>query len=179
MSIPGNNKPLGSLQRAFVVVAETHRREPTFRLPIDNQPIGGQAIVSAFDPLPTLDVPVPAFSSVARSVFVTSSDENARVSVSVVETAPNPGGLTGQVLLNPDPGSPRLQNPRLQNPRLQNILVAEAYNPAITSSVVGNPRLQNPRFRIPGSESPAANRRSSNPRCRTKASIVPAATTPW
>ena len=51
----------------------------TYRLRIENQPIGGQASFLQFGPaLTTLDVTTPVLSSVARTVFVTSQDEDAR-----------------------------------------------------------------------------------------------------
>src|SRR4029079_19175844 len=44
VSAPGNNKPLGTMQRAFVVVAENATGLiRSFRLTIDNQPAGGLA----------------------------------------------------------------------------------------------------------------------------------------
>ena len=44
VSAPGNNKPLGDFQRAFVVVAENATALiRSFRLTIENQPVGGQA----------------------------------------------------------------------------------------------------------------------------------------
>ena len=90
----------------------------TYRLQIENQPIGGQASFLQFGPpLTTLDVSTPPLSSVARTVFVTSQDEDARIRVTLTEVnAPGgaivAGGLTGSVVLNPDPNNPSLQNPR-------------------------------------------------------------------
>ena len=90
VSAPGNNKPFDDFQRAFVVVAENATSLiRTFRLTIENQPVGGQASFLQFSPLPTLDVTIPPFSSMARTVFATSTDENARINVSIIEiTAP-------------------------------------------------------------------------------------------
>ena len=123
VSAPGNNKQFNGFQRAFVVVAENASPLPrVYRLRIENQPVGGQASFLQFGaPLTTLDVTTPAFSSVARSVFVTAQDQNARTRVSVTQiNAPGgtvvANGLTGTVVLNPDPQNPVLQNPVLQNP---------------------------------------------------------------
>lgn len=175
VSAPGNQKPLsGSLERAFVVVAENNTSLiRSFRLTIDNQPIGGAASFLQFDPVTTLDVTVPPASSMARSVFVTSSQENARVTVSVAEIAapgapaPIPGGLTGIAVLNPDPQGPRLQSPRLQSPGL-NPEFTEAYNAAITNAVFAAPRLQSPRLQSPTIVNPRLQSDSlGNPRLQS------------
>ncbi|HET8786993.1 MAG TPA: FG-GAP-like repeat-containing protein, partial [Candidatus Limnocylindrales bacterium] len=154
---PGNTKPLGSIQRAFVVVVQNESAAArSYRLTIANQPQGGSAsflqFTSATSPLTVLDVSVPPFSSVARSVFATSDDEHATIRVNVNEIATPgaptslPGGLSGTVVLNGDATNPSLQNPSLQNPSLQNpdIAVAEVYNPDITTAFVANPSLENP-----------------------------------
>jgi uncharacterized repeat protein (TIGR01451 family) len=173
VSAPGNNKPLGDFQRAFVVVAENATALiRSFRLTIENQPVGGQASFLQFSQLTSLDVTIPTFSSVARTVFATSTDETARINVSIVEItapggAPVAGGLSGSVVLNPDPAAPRLQNPRLQNPRLQNPLISEAevYSASITNAVFAVPRLQNPRLQNPTIENPRLQNDSlGNPR---------------
>ena len=166
VSAPGNNKQFNGFQRAFVVVAENASPLPrVYRLHIENQPTGGQASFLQFGaPLTTLDVSTPALSSVVRSVFVTAQDQNARIRVSVTEVngiggAVVTGGLTGTVVLNPDPQNPVLQNPVLQNPNLQNpvlqnISQGESYNPAITAALVGVPNLQNPVLQNPNLQNP-------------------------
>ena len=68
-------------------------------------------------------------------------------------------GLTGTVVLNPDPQNPVLQNPVLQNPVLQNpvlqnISQGESYNPAISFALVGVPNLQNPVLQNPNLQNP-------------------------
>ena len=154
-------------QRAFVVVAENASAVPRFyRLTIEDQPAGGQASFLQFGaPLTTLDVVTPAYSSVARTVFVTApQDSTARVRVSVVQVTGVggqvvPDGLTGEVVLNPDPQNPVLQNPVLQNPVLQNpvlqnIAQGETYNPAISVALVGTPNLQNPVLQNPNLQNP-------------------------
>jgi uncharacterized repeat protein (TIGR01451 family) len=182
VSAPGNNKPFDDFERAFVVVAEN--ATPlirTFRLTIENQPVGGQASFLQFSPLVTLDVTIPTFSSIARTVFANSTDQNARINVSIIEvTAPGgvpvAGGLSGNVVLNPDPQAPRLQNPRLQNPRLQNPLISEAevYAASITNAVFAVPRLQNPRLQNPTIENPRLQNDSvGNPRLQNDAIANP------
>ena len=154
---PGNAKTLGAIQRAFVVTVQNEGPAPhSYRLTIANQPPGGTAsflqFVAGAAPLTLIDVSVPAFSSVARSVFATSSNPAATIRVDVAEiAAPGAGtllagGLTGAVVLNGDASNPSIQNPSIQNPSIQNpdIQVAEVYNPNITSAFVANPSIQNP-----------------------------------
>ena len=91
-------------------------------------------------------------------------DSTARVRVSVVQVTGVggqvvPDGLTGEVVLNPDPQNPVLQNPVLQNPVLQNpvlqnIAQGETYNPAISVALVGTPNLQNPVLQNPNLQNP-------------------------
>ena len=184
VSAPGNNKPLETgLQRAFVVTAENAtditRR---FRLSIENQPSGGAASFLQFQQVTTLEVNVPPFSTIARSVFATSDNERARINVSVTELdsatgAPVPGGLNGTVVLNadPDPLSPRLQSPRLQSPRLQSPLIAEVYNAGITNAVFAVPRLQSPRLQSPSIINPRLQSDSlGNPRLQSDSAANPA-----
>ena len=167
VSAPGNTKPFNGFQRAFVIVAENASAVPrTYRLRIENQPLGGgQASFLQFGPaLTTLDVATPALSSVARTVFVTAQEPTARITVSVTEVTGVggtvvPNGLTGTAVLNPDPQNPVLQNPVLQNPVLQNpvlqnIAQAESYTPAISYGLVGTPNLQNPVLQNPNLQNP-------------------------
>ncbi len=187
LGAPGNTKPLGTIQRAFVVTAENATAlTRSYRFTILNQPPGGQAsflqFTTAGSPLTVLDVTVPPLSTVARSVFVTSTDETARIEVSVNEIAapgaPGPlaGGQFGTIVLNGDPTAPRIQNPRIQNPRIQNpVQLAEEYNPTITTAFLANPaqapRIQNPRIQNPIPEAPRIqNDTTRRPASRTTAS---------
>ncbi len=171
LGAPGNTKPLGTIQRAFVVTAENATLlTRSYRFTILNQPTGGQASFLQFTapgaaPLTVLDVTIPPQSTVARSVFATATVETARIEVSVAEIAvpgagaPLPGGQTGTIVLNGDPTAPRIQNPRIQNPRIQNpVQLAEEYNPTITTAFLANPaqapRIQNPRIQNPIPEAP-------------------------
>ena len=94
VSAPGNSKPLGRFQRAFVVVAENAPTLPrSYRLTIENQPVGGQASFLQFSlaaaPLTTLDCHrYRRISSVARTVFVTARPRTRAASrVAVTEIA--------------------------------------------------------------------------------------------
>ena len=192
VSAPGNSKQFNGFQRAFVVVAENASAVPrTYRLRIENQPVGGQASFLQFGaPLTTLDVTTPALSSVARTVFVTAQDENARIRVSVTEvTAPGgtvvADGLTGSVVLNPDPQQPgrcrirRCRTRSLQNP-VSNIAQGEAYNPGITSgagrraepaesaSAESEPAEPEPAEPVDSESAPAESERCRIRRCRIR-----------
>jgi hypothetical protein len=143
----GNTKSLGTvlvngsavlLQRSFSVFLQNTTALPkSFRMTIAApQPLGGQASFQQTGPaLTTLDVSIGPRSTISRSVFVTSSDRRAMVVVNVAEISAAggsvvAGGLTGQVILNPDRTSPELSDPNLGG---QNIANAEVYNPDITT----------------------------------------------
>src|SRR5207249_2030875 len=93
-----------------------------------------------FRDLRTMDVAILAHSSVARSVFVTGSptNPNAGITVDVKEisgigAAEVTGGLTSNVIINPDLLNPDLLNPDLLNPDLLNpdLLNPDLLNPAL------------------------------------------------
>jgi uncharacterized repeat protein (TIGR01451 family) len=168
----GNSRRLGAIQRSFPVFAQNNTTAiRSYRLTINNQPVGGQASFRQFDLLTTLDVEVPRKSTVARTVFVRSSDPRAQVSVSVVEiAAPNgavvPNGQAGTIVLNPDPTNPDLENPDLENPDLENpdLENAEVQNPDLENAIVRNPDLENPDLENPDLENPdLENARVANP----------------
>ena len=184
---PQNSKPLGLttidgntvlLQRAFVVfVQNTTADIKTFRLTIANQPpdapAPGKASFLQFaspplpDPLTQLFVRVPAKSTATRTVFVTSTIENASVTVLVEEFSglvedggviipPGDGGLTATVVLNPDITNPDITNPDITNPDITNpdITNAEVYNPDITNPDITNPDITNPDITNPDITNP-------------------------
>ena len=71
VAAPGNAKPLGRIQRAFVVYAENNTYEArTFRMSIASQPTGGSASFKQFAPLTQVDVTIGPRSSVSRTVYV-------------------------------------------------------------------------------------------------------------
>lgn len=175
---PGNTKPLDPLlQRSFVVFAQnaTYLLK-TFTLTIENQPAGGRASFSQY-PLPpfsaqseppstTIQVVVPPRSTIARSVYATSSDPHAQINVSVTEiTAVNgavvPNGLQSTVVLNPDTANPEISNPEISNPEISNpeISNAEVHNPEISNPEISNPEISNPEISNPD----IANPEISNP----------------
>jgi uncharacterized repeat protein (TIGR01451 family) len=170
---PGNAKPLGAIQRGFVVIVENARPDiRSYRLQILNQPTGGVASFLQFGaggatPLTTIDVSLSPFSTIARTVYVTSTATFAQVQVQVAEIvspgAPSPiaGGQSSTIILNGDPTNPSIQNPSIQNPSIQNpdITVAEVYNPAITTAFLApsiqNPSIQNPSIQNPSIQNPS------------------------
>ncbi|HEX6040827.1 sialidase family protein, partial [Longimicrobium sp.] len=146
---PQNAKPLGLgvlpggetvlLQRSFVVVVQnTSDALRTFRLTIRNQPPDGPPTGKASflqfpdpglpDPLTELFVNVGARSSATRTVFVTSTQADASVTVDVQEATapggevipPEAGGLLATVVLNPDITNPDITNPDITNPDITN-----------------------------------------------------------
>jgi parallel beta-helix repeat protein len=139
VGVPGNQKPLARIQRAFVVYAENATfGVKTFRLTIQNQPVGGSASFRQFLPLlTTIDVAIEPRSSISRTVFVSSSNPRASVNVNVQETSgggvvpPSAGGLEGLAVINPDMVNPDMVNPDMVNPDMVNadILNEEVYTP--------------------------------------------------
>src|SRR6266550_1015721 len=159
---PGNAKPLGTttfngkivpFQRAFAVEAQNVTNQPlNVRLTIANQPPGGAASFLQFSQLTTLDVTIPAFSSVSRSVFVTSSNPQATVTVNVAQISAIGGsvvtnGLNSSAVLNPD-----ITNPSITNPSITNL---EVTNPSITNPSITNPSITNPSITNPSITNPS------------------------
>jgi hypothetical protein len=173
---PGNAKPLGTttftnssgvtetvpFQRAFAVEAQNVANQQIFvRFTIANQPTGGAASFLQFSQLTTLDLTIPAFSSVSRSVFVTSSNPHATVTVNVAQISAIGGsvvanGLSASAVLNPDATNPTITDPGatvsgVSNPDVTN---AEVTNPDITNPDVTNPDVTNPDITNPDITNP-------------------------
>ena len=164
---PGNSKPLSTtLPRSFVVFAQnTTDSLKWFRMTIASQPVGGRASFSQLEDDPLLlsvDVAVPARSTVSKSVFVTSSDPHAKVPVSVQQIAslgaenPLPNGLKATVVLNPDISNPDISNPDISNPDISNpdISNSEVHNPDISNPDISNPDISNPDISNPDISNP-------------------------
>jgi len=157
---PGNAKPLGTttfngqtvpFQRAFPVLAQNTTSAPlNVRFSIANQPTGGTASFLQFSTLMTLDVTIPPYSSVSRSVFATSTNAAASITVNVAQISAIGGsavtnGLTSTAVLNPDITNPNITNPNITNPNITNpnITNAEVTNPNITNPNITNPNITN------------------------------------
>ena len=146
---PGNTKPLSTeLQRAFVVFARNATEDTlSFRMKIMNQPVGGRASFSqdtAGSPLTQIDVTTPRRSMASRTVFVTSTDPEARVDVEVTQiVAPGgaeiDGGLKGSVSLNADSENPGIQSD-IENSDIEN---NEVHNSDIENSDIENSDIEN------------------------------------
>jgi len=163
---PGNAKPLGTttfngqtvpFQRAFPVEAQNSTSQPlTVRFTIANQPTGGSASFLQFSLLTTLDVTIPSYSSVSRSVFATSTNAQATITVNVAQITAVGGsvvtnGLSSSAVLNPDITNPNITNPNITNPNITNpnITNAEVTNPNITNPNITNPNITNPNITNP------------------------------
>jgi hypothetical protein len=113
VAIPNNSRPLSTdFQRSFVVYAKYSNyiteadpsTEKVFTLSIANQPEGMVASFDQFDPNVTeVSVTLGNNSSMARTVFVTSTDPSASVEVIVTDPL---GSLQGSARINSDPTNP-------------------------------------------------------------------------
>jgi hypothetical protein len=167
---PGNTKPLGQVQRAFVIfVKNTTNIDREFRLEI----IAPEGINVSFlcdDDLNPLDVEIAANSSISRSVFVDqdANDPDATIFVYITELNP-PGGqdpIQSVVVLNPDPSSPdidlptEIHNPDIANPDIENwgvntsVLNPDIANPDIMNPDIANPDIMNPDIANPDISNP-------------------------
>jgi hypothetical protein len=188
---PGNAKPLGTttfnnqqvpFQRAFAVVAQNVTNHPlTVRFTIVNQPPGGSASFLQFSQLTNLDFIIPAFSSVSRSVFVTSSNPLASVTVNVAEITGVGGslvtnGLSFSTVINPDVTNPTVTNPTVTNPTVTNPTVTnfEITNPTVTNPTVTNPTVTNPTVTNPTVTNPTV----TNPAVTNVSATNPTVTNP-
>ncbi len=190
---PGNAKPLGTttnpltgktvlFQRAFPVEAQNLTNvQRVFRFTIQNQPAGGMASFLQFSKLTTLDLTAPALSSVSRSVFVTSTNPQATITVSVTEInqvggSPVNNGLTASTVLNPDITNPSITNPSITNPSITNpsITNSEVTNPSITNPSITNPSITNPSITNPDITNPSI----TNPSITNQSAENPSITNP-
>ncbi|MBA3638250.1 MAG: hypothetical protein H0W53_03030 [Acidobacteria bacterium] len=183
---PGNTKPLHpTLPRGFVVFAQNATEVArTFRMTIQNQPVGGAASFLQASLLPsvpggpavpaivtTVDVTVPRRSTIARNVYATSTDPDAQINVTVKEVGTaggteTPGGLQATVILNPDISNPDISNPDISNPDISNpdISNAEVSNPDISNPDISNPDISNPDISNPDISNPdISNVQVANP----------------
>lgn len=124
---PGNFKPPGDIQHAFVVFVKNLTVEDKyFRLEI--QTGGISASFLQFEPLADIEAGISPHSSISRPVFVEATSTPTPIRVDVVEISglggdPLPGGFHGYINLNPDP----------TNPENTNIVSYEGHDPEITS----------------------------------------------
>jgi hypothetical protein len=138
-AIPGNNRPLGLIQRVFVgFVQNTADTDKLFRLEILNQPVGGIASFDQFaeTPVTQIDEVIERQSSIARSIYVSSTDPAAAINIRVTELDTEGVPLSASMWINPDSSAPQ--------PSADNILEEEIYTPAIFNPAIFNPAIFNP-----------------------------------
>ena len=159
-TIIGNTKPLGTvdgrlIQRTFVAsVSNPDSTRKSVILHIPSQPVGGHASFLQFAPLTDLPVMVEAKSSIAREVFVTSTDRTASIAVTVEDSTTHT--IAAELVINPDPTNPDIQNPDIQNPDIQNpdIQNAEVHAVTVSNPDIQNPDIQNPDIQNPDIQNP-------------------------
>jgi len=156
---PGNAKSLGDdlgyynddpaeglIRRAFAIyVKNPTGLIKTITLEIISWPQSGGASFLEFQTLHELEVQIAPYSTIARTVFVWSTNDYDTAKVEVSE-----GGVSwGTVVLNPDPtnpapgnglGSTEIHNPNIVNPNIVNWDVA---NPNIVNPNIVNPNIVN------------------------------------
>jgi len=164
---PVNDKPLNladGVARAFVVYVKNNTELlRSFRLSIAAQPAGGQASFDQFGLLTSLDVNIAPFSTIARTVFIGSSDINATVTVNINETDSSgtiiSDGLTSFIDINSDTSNPQMSgtqethNPNIVNSANPNI-VNWFVNPNIVNPNIVNPNIVNPNIVNPNIVNP-------------------------
>ncbi len=171
---PGNSRPLSStVQRAFpVVVRNTTDQARSVRVLIANQPPpNGKASflqdfppTKVFAPETTVEVQIPARSSVSRTVYVNSPVANASIRVEAKEWdgIPNgnviPNGLQSFTFLNPDSTNPAPLDPAVVNFDEKHMAAvgaptvtsyANPFNPTFLNPTFLNPTFLNPTFLNP------------------------------
>lgn len=166
---PANAKLLNTTsKRSFVAYVQNATSSvKNYRLTIATQPVGGTASFVQFPTagaVTSVDVSIAARSSISRTVYATSSDPRAKLTVNVAEiTAPGgslvSGGLTTSLILNGDATNPvntgiattEIFNPEIANPEIANPEIAnpEIANPEIANPEIANPEIANPEIANP------------------------------
>lgn len=169
VSLPSSAKPLGGIQRGFVVYLQNPDRDPkTFGLRIANQPpdFGAGTGIASFrqqqpagTPLASivreLTVVVEGRSAAARTVFVTSTVRNSAIRVEAFDPIA-PAQVAGVATINAapsvNPEAPDFENPDYENPDYENFNVqaVEIQAPDFESKTVTfvplNPDYENPDY---------------------------------
>ncbi len=154
-----------SSARSFVVFAQNntpydpngpHDQTRLYRFVIAAQPNVEASFIQfpkAGLPLTTLDVAIGPASTASRTVYATSADPTASVTVNIFEVqnpatpATPPLGLPpSSIVLNPDVTNPDVTNPDVTN--------AEVFNPDVTNPDVTNPDVTNPDVTNPDVTNP-------------------------
>lgn len=181
-------------ERTFIIYLKNTTSEvKSFRLTINSSQASASFRKDRSEgDLLELDVEIPPYSTVTRTVFV----EHAvalfpLIRIDVVEIdapdgSPIPGGHTDYILLNPDPSNPLIKDywapelplqdeyhtPRVKNPRVKNYVLSEE-DPEEDPDRL-NPATLNPRVKNLGIENPGElNTRIINPRVKNEGVVNP------
>jgi len=138
----------------------------SFRLHVASLQNVQKASFLEFEDMQTLDVTIGAYSTIARPLFVTSTNAGGSVTVGVVEIDVPGGnvvkeGLSTSIYLNPDPTNPPLSSadpvssaethtPNIMNPNIMNWVI----NPNIMNPNIMNPNIMNPNIMNPNIMNP-------------------------
>jgi N-acetylneuraminic acid mutarotase len=182
-----NNKPLGTvgslpgggrIPRAFVIYVRNYSYEiRNYRLKIENKPANGNASFSELEQVDSLDVIASPNSTIARTVFVASTNAAATAKIGVYEVVAGVESPKSSIVLNQDtttPGIPsgedlatkEIYNPNIVNPNIvnwtavnpnivnPNIVNVDPTNPNIVNWSVVNPNIVNPNIVNPNIVNP-------------------------
>ncbi len=156
-SSPGTNKPLGTIQRAFVITVRNDTDLIKQFTAVATQPANGTASFAQFDPSKSsVTYYVPRHSSVAKTVFITpmpgqTLDPHAIVPVTVTEVVGAVNGQSTVVYLNSDPSAPEIDSPEIDSPEIDS---HEVYTPEIDSPEIDSPEIDSPEIDSPEIDSP-------------------------
>jgi hypothetical protein len=150
-SSPANNKTLGTIQRAFVVLVRNDSDGLKQFQEAASQPAGGTASFDQFDTTKhSIVVTVPQHSSVARTVFVTPVpgalpplDPDAVVPVTVTELVGGTPGQTTTIFLNSDKSAPEINGPEING---SEVYTPEINGPEINGQGVLAPEINGPEI---------------------------------
>ena len=208
MGALGNSKPLSSsIQRQFAVTLQnTTTSLISYQLSIPTQPSGGVASFVQFlqkgqQAVTTLNITIPALSTAATPVFITSSNATASVPVLAQQIDPSSGkllngGLTTSTVINPDGSNPPSADTNITNGETYNAVIAtpnaanpnaanpnaanpNAANPNAANSAIANPTVADPNAANPNAANPnAANPNAANPNAANPNAANPNAANP-
>jgi len=161
--LPVNTEP-ANIQRTFpFTILNGTDTQRTINITIQNQPPGGVASFMQAGTLVNIQVVVPAKSSAARTVFVTSTTKYPPVRIFAIDAGD--ASLTAAAVINPDPTNRDLQgysateehhdvtitNPDMENPDMEN---PDMENPDMENPDMENPDMENPDMENPDMENP-------------------------
>ena len=151
----GSSRLAGSLTRAFAVFAQNATGvQRRFRLQTGMAP-GGPASFAPSAALDHVDADVPAYSSVARTVFVTGTT-TAIVKVFEIDATGNPvtNGLASSTIINSDITAPPPADSSVVSGEFHTLALSDSFvntyqNPTFLNPTFLNPTFLNPTFLNP------------------------------